>query len=154
MIYKNILLATDGSDVSNCALQEVIKLIKHQKSTVRLVHVVDESFIYYGGPGFDYPSLIASYREEGARILEKAADLITSQSSAHVEKRLIELKPLQGRIAEAIIDEAAEWPADLLVIGTHGRRGFSHFFLGSVAENIVRIATMPVLLVRGPQHSV
>jgi len=49
------------------------------------------------------------------------------------------------------VEEAKEWPADLLVIGTHGRRGFSHFLLGSVAENIIRIATTPVLLVRSSE---
>ena len=151
MIYKNIMLATDGSDVSNCALEEIIKLTKHQKTNVRLVHVVDESFVYYGGPGFDYPSLMASYREEGVHILEKAVQQLASQSSLHVDQRLLELKPFQGRIAEVIVEEAAEWPADLLVIGTHGRRGFSRFFLGSVAENIVRIATTPVLLIRGTE---
>ena len=52
------------------------------------------------------------------------------------------------RIATAIVEEAAAWGADLIVIGTHGRRGFEHLVLGSVAEGVVRRATVPVLLIR------
>lgn len=149
MDYKNILLAIDGSDASDAALQETLKFTKHHKATIRLVYVVDESLIYYGGPGFDYLTIIAAYKEEGHTILTKAAKIITSQSSHKVEQELIELKPLQGRIAEAIVSAATDWPADLIVMGTHGRRGFSRLFLGSVAENVLRISRLPVLLVHG-----
>lgn len=148
-MYKNILLAIDGSKISDSLIEEVIKLIKDQSVNVRIVHVVDESFVHYGGPSFDYLSLIAAWREDGEKILNKAAKKIASQSSVKPETSILELKPLQGRVAEVIVEAAKEWPADLLVIGTHGRRGFSRLFLGSVAENVIRIATTPVLLVRG-----
>jgi nucleotide-binding universal stress UspA family protein len=65
------------------------------------------------------------------------------------ETELIVLETLKPRIAEAVADDAEAWPADLLVIGTHGRRGLSRLFVGSIAEGIVRVATMPVLLIRG-----
>src|SRR3990167_2299162 len=149
MNYKHIMLALDGSDASHFALKEVIKLSTDLKANLRLLHVLDASLIYQGGPGFDYLSVIESFRKEGQTLLDEAKKKITNQSSLHVSDSLIELLPFQGRVAEAIIEEAKEWPADLLVIGTHGRRGFSRLFLGSVAENVVRIATMPVLLVRG-----
>lgn len=149
MIYKKIMLAIDGSDTSLAAVNEVIKLTKGEDVHLRIVHVVDESLVYYGGSAFDYLSYTAVCREEGQKILDAAKKTITSQSSFKVETSLIELKPLQGRIAEVIVEEAKDWSANLLVIGTHGRRGFSRIFLGSVAENIIRIATMPVLLVRG-----
>lgn len=148
MIYKKIMLAIDGSDTSDAAINEVIKLTKGHDVHLRIVHVVDETFIYTGGPAFDYLSYIAECREEGQKILDAAEKKITSQSSIKTETSLIELKPFLRRIAEVIVEEAKEWPADLLVIGTHGRRGFSRLFLGSVAENIIRIATMPILLVR------
>jgi nucleotide-binding universal stress UspA family protein len=149
MIYKKIMLAIDGSDTSLAAINEVIKFTKDQDVQLQIVHVVDESLISYGGAAFDYLSYAMVCREEGQKILDTAEKTITSQSSIKIETSLIELKPLQGRIAEAIVDEVNQWLADLLVIGTHGRRGFSRFFLGSVAENIIRIATVPVLLVRG-----
>ncbi len=144
------MLALDWSNkISDSLVEEVIKLTKDQNSNVRIIHVIDESFINYGGPPFDYVSIIASWREDSQKLLNSAAKKIISQSPTKVDTLVLELKPLQGRVAEVIVEAAKEWPADLLVIGTHGRRGFSRFFLGSVAENIVRIAPTPVLLVRG-----
>jgi len=151
-MYKNIMLALDGSKISDSLVEEVIKLIKGRKGVnLRIIHVVDESFVYYGGQDFDYLSLIVSCQEEGQNILAKAEKIIGSQCSVKIETSLLELKPFHKRIAEVIVEEAKEWPADLLVIGTHGRRGFSHLLLGSVAENIIRIATTPVLLVRSSE---
>lgn len=150
-MYKKIMLALDGSDISKSLVDEVIKLTKGQDVSLRIIHVVDESFVHYGGPSFDYLSVIAYCREEGQKMLDNVAKSIAGKTSIKVETSLLELKPLQGRIAEVIVEEAKEWPADLLVLGTHGRRGFSRFFLGSVAENAIRIATTPVLLVRGSE---
>ncbi len=148
MMYKKILLAVDGSDASQPALQEAIQLANNQKALLRVIYVIDESFIYHGGPGYDYLSFIASCREEGQAILKRTSDYIKSQSKIKFETAILELKPFQGRIADVIVEEAQDWSADLLVIGTHGRRGFSHILMGSVAENVLRIATTPVLLLR------
>ncbi len=145
------MLAIDGSEVSNCAIEEIIKLSKDQDINLRIIHVVDES-IYSSGFDFDYASLLKLAIEEGQDILDKATKKIEAQSTIVVEKQLLELKQLRGRVAEIIVKEAKKWPTDLLVVGTHGRRGFSRFFLGSVADNIIRIATIPVLLIRGSAH--
>jgi nucleotide-binding universal stress UspA family protein len=149
MPYKHILVAIDGSDVSNKALKEAIRLATDQKAHLHILHVVDEAFVYHGGPGFDYSQIMKAFKDEGQKILDSAATIVSKQSSIKFDTTLIELNPFQGRIAEVIITKAQDWPADLLVIGTHGRRGFSHLFLGSVAEHIIKLATMPVLLVRG-----
>lgn len=146
--YKHILLAIDGSDASQPALQEAIRLTDDQKAKLKVIFVVDESFVYHGGPGYDYLSYLAACREEGLSILNRAAEYITQQSSIQFETGLVELEPFQGRIADAILEEASDWQADMLILGTHGRRGFSHILMGSVAESIIRIATIPVLLVR------
>ena len=119
---------------------------------LRIAYVVDETLISYGGAAFDYLSYTALCREEGQKILDNAEQEIQKHSSVTIEKVLLELKPLQGRIAEILVEEAKDWSADLLIIGTHGRRGFSRFFLGSVAENIMRIARMPVLLVHAAEE--
>lgn len=148
MIYKNILLAIDGSNVSNAAVEEIIKLTKGEKVHLRVIHVVDENIVYYGGPGFDHALLINGLKEEGKEVLDNAVKTIEKQTSVKIEKCLLELKLFQGKIADVIVEEAKNWPADLLVIGSHGRRGLGHFFLGSVAEHVTRIATMPVLIVR------
>ncbi|MBS0359040.1 MAG: universal stress protein [Proteobacteria bacterium] len=148
MTYKNIMVAIDGSNTSNLALQEAIQLTKDQKANLRIIHVVDENFVNYGETYIDYDALSASCREEGQKILNKMEE-IARQSNVKFESQLVELKPFEGRIAEKIVDETKKWPADLLIIGTHGRRGFNHLILGSVAEGVIRIATTPVLLIRG-----
>lgn len=149
-MYTKIMLALDGSDISNASVEEVIKLTNGQRDvSLKVIHVVDESFVQYGGSSFDYLAVIDYCHNEGQKILDSAANTLVNKSSLKVETSLLELNPLHGRIAEAIVDEATKWPADLLVLGTHGRRGFSRLLLGSVAENVVRIATTPVLLVRG-----
>ncbi|STX40665.1 universal stress protein [Legionella donaldsonii] len=149
MLYKKIMVATDGSDLSNHVLQEAIQLATDQKAHLRIAYVVDEGFVYHGGPGFDYSLILKAFKDEGQKILDKTAALVSKQSSIKFDTTLIELNPFQGRVSEVIVEKAKEWPADLLVIGTHGRRGLSHLFLGSVAEQIIRTATMPVLLIRG-----
>ncbi|WP_019217844.1 universal stress protein [Legionella tunisiensis] len=149
MLYKRIMMATDGSDISNNALQEAIQLATDQKAHLKIVYVVDEAFVYHGGPGFDYSLIIKAFKDEGQKILDKTAAIVSKQSSIKFDTTLIELNPFQGRVGEVIVEKAKGWPADLLVIGTHGRRGLSHLFLGSVAEQIIRTATMPVLLIRG-----
>jgi len=67
--------------------------------------------------------------------------------------KLIEIKRAGDRVTDMIAKEADNWPADLIVISTHGRRGFNHLLMGSVAEGVMRIATKPVLLIRGQQAS-
>lgn len=148
MIYKHIMIAIDESDTSNLALQEAIKLAKNQKANLRIVHVVDESIIDYTEGYIEFDTLWDNYREQGQKILDKANQL-ARDADIKVDCRLIELKLIGERIAEKIVEEAQAWPADILIIGTHGRRGFSRLFLGSVAEGIIRIATMPILLIRG-----
>lgn len=147
-MYKRILVSVDGSDESKCALQEAIKLAQVEPAHLLIIHVLEENFMYHTGPGFDYGALITAMRTEGLQILDAAKRVTSKDALIRVDVKLIELQSFQGRIAEAIVEEAKDWAADLIVLGTHGRRGFSRLFLGSVAENAVRIATTPVLLVK------
>ena len=148
-MYKHILVAVDGSDTSNLALQEAIKLAKEQQSSLRLVHVVDLTPAYMM---VDMPYPVADYqtamREAGQKVLATCAET-ARQAGIEVDTKFVVLEVLTQRICDPIIDEAKRWLADLLVIGTHGRRGFNHLLLGSVAEGVIRLATKPVLVVRG-----
>lgn len=148
MKYKHIMVAVDGSDTSNLALQEAIQLTKDQKAILRIIYVVDESVITYTDGYMNFETLWSSYKEEGLALLDRINKAV-KQENIEFETRLVVLRLLGGRLAEKIVAEAQDWPADLLVIGTHGRHGISRFFLGSVAERVLRIATMPVLLIRG-----
>lgn len=150
MIYKKILLAYDGSDVSNQALHHAIKLAKNQHATLYILYVVEESFGFRGGIGYDYDYLISIYKDEGHKVLNEATDIVKAEcASIKHETLLVQLNTFQGRVADVVIDKANELAVDLIIVGTHGRRGINHFFLGSVAENIMRMSHAPVLLIRG-----
>ena len=145
-MYKNILCPIDGSPTSNRGLQEAIRLAQDQKAKLRLVHVVDAHFAamdMYGSVNLG--EVIEILRQSGAKILDEAAAACTNQGLA-VEPVLLD--SMVGRIGEVIVRQAQEWPADLIVMGTHGRRGASHLFMGSDAETVVRTSAVPVLLVR------
>jgi nucleotide-binding universal stress UspA family protein len=82
----------------------------------------------------------------GKKLLEQTR-MVAQQSGTAAEVKLLEAGG--ARIASAIVEEARQWQADLIVIGTHGRTGFSRVLFGSVAEGVVRTAHIPVLLIRG-----
>lgn len=144
-MYKKILVAIDGSDSSQLALQEAIKFAKDQKAKLFILHVIENLFIWEPRPT-DIQDLQASVKEIGQDILAKAISFAQAEG-IKVEAKLVEVLKLHIRIAEIIIEEASAWAAELLVISTHGRRGFYRLLIGSVAEDIIRHATLPVLLI-------
>jgi nucleotide-binding universal stress UspA family protein len=83
---------------------------------------------------------------ETSNLLLDAAVATAAAAGCQAERMLVE--SARRRIAEAIADAARDWGADLVVVGTHGRRGFARLLVGSVAENLVRIATTSLILVR------
>ncbi len=115
--------------------------------TLTIVHAVD---IVNVNLGTEIPpsEITDALTRSGWEILRKA-EAVAKGAGIPVETRLIEIDTLGHRIPEMIAADAEDWPADLIVICTHGRRGVSHLFLGSVAEGVVRVATKPVLLIRG-----
>jgi nucleotide-binding universal stress UspA family protein len=146
-MYKHILVAVDGSDTSNLALQEAMKLAKEQQAALRLVHVVDETPTYMTmDTAFALGDFQKAMREAGQKMLATCA-ATARQAGVEVDTKFIVLQT--QRICDAIIEEAKRWPADLIGIGTHGRHGFNHLLLGSVAEGVIRLATSPVLVIRG-----
>jgi len=148
-MYKHILVAVDGSTTSELALKEGAQLAKEQGAVLRLTHVIDNTLGY---TALESPRQMAAYqaelREAGEQVLAHAAAAIR-EAGLQADTRLVTIDGPGRRIYDAIEQEAERWPADLIVIGTHGRRGFRHLLLGSVADGLARVATKPVLLVRG-----
>ena len=145
-MYQRILVPINGSTTSERALQEAIK-IAAGKAHLRLVYVLEEIFPV-GAEGYDYANNVVLHETEkktAEATLAKAADKVR-QSGATVEVSLLDV-PGQG-VVDAINNEALNWPTDLIVIGTHGRSGLTRLLLGSVAEGVVREASLPVLLIR------
>jgi nucleotide-binding universal stress UspA family protein len=151
-MYKHILVAIDESDTSDLALREAISLAKDQKAVLRLVHVVDLTPVYLTvETPYPYVEYQKAMEEAGGKILASRATT-AREAGIEVESKLIAIKMFGERIYDMIEDQSKQWPADLIVIGTHGRSGFQHARLGSVAEGLMRLATKPVLLIRGPKQ--
>lgn len=147
-MYRNILVAVDGSHTSEMALQEAIKLARDLNGNLRIVHAVEMVNLNFDSEFPDPNEIWETMRKSGEAILAKA-QAAAREAGIAAETRLIEIDTLGRRIPEVIAEEAQSWPADVIVIGTHGRRGISHLFMGSVAEGVVRVASTPVLLIRG-----
>ena len=89
--------------------------------------------------------LVESLREGGAATLEAAETVALAHA---LKPETVLLDNFGGRAADMIVDQAKQWPADLIVMGTHGRRGVSRLVMGSDAELVLRSSPVPVLLVR------
>jgi nucleotide-binding universal stress UspA family protein len=147
-MYKRILAPIDGSASSLRGLAEAARLAKESGATLRLMHAVNEYFIDTGfGPALITPELIASVRRDGAVILAAAE---SKASKYGVKPETVLLDRAGTSVADLIRKEAEEWQADLIVMGTRGRRGLSRLAMGSDAETVVRSSSIPVLLVRTP----
>jgi nucleotide-binding universal stress UspA family protein len=148
-MYQRILVAIDESTTSKLALKEAALLAKEQNATLRLVHVIDDTFAY---TAVQSPREMVDRQAELRRVGEEAlshAAATASTLGVNAETALLTVVEASDRVYDTIEQEARRWPADLVVIGTHGRRGFRRLLLGSVAEGLIRVTTKPVLLVRG-----
>jgi nucleotide-binding universal stress UspA family protein len=145
-MYKRILVAVDGSETSLRGLAEGIGLAKDTGARLLLVHVLNalvlESEI---ASTAYYQALADALRSSGAKILEHAAMLVR-QADVPFEQKLVE--KIGAYASHEIVAQAKEWNADLIVLGTHGRRGLKRLVMGSDAEVVLRRSPVPVLMVR------
>ena len=150
MVYKKILVPVDGSPTSMAGLNEALRLAKNQKARVRLVHIVDEVAIFASSEGgLNIEPVIESLKSGGKRILARAAKLAAARG-VRAETEMVE--NATSRVADVLIGRARRWRAQLIVMGTHGRRGVNRLVLGSDAELVVRNSPVPVLLVRSARR--
>lgn len=150
MSYQHIMVAVDGSDTSNLALNEALYLSTSLKAHLNIVHILDGIPIYKVTPDFEYEKYQELIKEDGLSILEKAKREAVSKG-CKVDTNLIEIIDANKKISEKLVEAVESNKIDLLILGTHGRRGFHRLLLGSVAEETIRISTVPVLLVRAEE---
>jgi nucleotide-binding universal stress UspA family protein len=147
-MYQKILVAFDGSGPASRALAEAIKLAHEQNASLRILHVVNE--------GLTVPPEVLSpnLAEVDERLIVRGKALLEAAESqareAGVRPEGVMVGNVGHRSGACIVQQAGEWPADLIVCGTHGRRGIGRLVLGSDAEYVVRHASVPVLLLRSP----
>lgn len=149
-MYKKIFVAIDDSPTSQKALQEAIQLAKSSQAALCIAHAADESLLAQHGMGIgtyiDVDRTKAAIRDTSNALLD---DAVKAAAAAGLSAERSLLEATDKRVAELIADGAASWGADLIVVGTHGRRGFARLLVGSVAENLTRLATSSLLMVRG-----
>jgi len=158
-MYQRILVPVDGSPPSQRGLTEAIALARRTGARMRLINVVDtvslamqadavslamQADAFAGTVG----DMIPLMREGGQKILVSAR---TQVEAAGIGVDTVLRDGFAARVCDLVIDEAKAWSADLIVIGTHGRRGAARWLLGSDAERILRMSSVPVLLVRARQ---
>ena len=151
-MYQRILVPIDGSATSRKGLDEAIRLAKLTGGQLRLIHVVDELSLAAGMGGYAGPieGWTEQLRDAGQKVLDEAA-AVAKAAGVACDTALHD--NIGAPVTDVVLHEAQAWPAELLVIGTHGRRGVGRMLLGSSAETIVRAATVPVLLIRAPEEA-
>ena len=146
-MYSKILVPVDGSETSTAGLNEAIKLAKIHGSQLCLMHIVNEFILDYTyAPGQYSQDLVESLRKTGQEILDAAETTVRRQG---IKPHCVLVESIGGEAADLILEQAKDWRAELIVMGTHGRRGIFRLAMGSDAEQVVRASVVPVLLVRG-----
>jgi nucleotide-binding universal stress UspA family protein len=146
-MYKKILVAIDDSDTSRCALIEALHLARSSKARLYITHVADETLMGMHGRTFstslNIDNALQAIVDAGQKLLDAAL-----KEAAGIEAETLLLEARNRRVSEILADKAKEIGVDLIVIGRHGQRGIATLILGSVAEQLARIAEASVLLVR------
>jgi nucleotide-binding universal stress UspA family protein len=145
-MYKRILVPVDGSPTSRLGLDEALKLAKDQHAAVRIIHVIDDWLVMSpDAAGSDTGPALQALHAAGEAVLDEA-DRAARAAGVQVETVLVD--EIGERAGVQILRQARQWPADLIVCGTHGRRGLQHLLVGSDAEYVLRHSTVPLLLLR------
>ncbi len=146
-MYKNVLVAIDDSETSRCALAEAKHIAKTSQAKLYIAHVVDEVLLNMHGHAMldmgGADSAVANLRRAGETLL---ANAMQDVAGINAESVLIEAQ--KRRVSETLAEKAKELNVDLIVIGRHSQRGLATLILGSVAEQLAKIAEASVLLVR------
>ena len=145
---QRILFAVDGSSASLQALRSGVQFASAD-AQVRAVYVVDRAVRMSDLAGLD--PLAEAFLATGELALTRAAHLFSSLR-CQTETALLDTEPRNDDVPHAIVREAARWGADLIVMGTHGRRGIARWLLGSIASRVASITQTPLLLVRAREQ--
>jgi nucleotide-binding universal stress UspA family protein len=156
-MFQRILVPVDGSPTSAAGLRRAIALAEDQGAVLYLLHVVDELVVTQAFDGSTFvvqseiDAVVEALHKQGQKLLDKATEA--------AKRRAVKCEPLLVNtfghaVAEVIVEQARKRHAELIVMGTHGRRGITRLVMGSDAEGVVRTARVPVMLVRLASRSV
>jgi len=145
-MYKRIVVPVDGSETAQKALTTALQMARESNGCVHLVHVVEGLTPMAADPYGAYSGeVIEVMRQSGRKILDDALALARAEG-VQADTQLFD--NFGARLAEVVADSATRFNADLMVVGTHGRRGLGRVLMGSGAEQIIRLSPVPVLVLR------
>ena len=145
-MYKRILVPIDGSRAAEAGLREAVRLASGSRdATIRLLHVLEPLPALQGMEVIITDALLDNMTSFGEKILQNALAIVESHG---IRAETVFRRKSPQRAADGIMAEIRKWKADVVVMGTHGRRGLSRVVLGSDAEMVVRMSSVPVVLIR------
>ena len=149
-MFDRILVTTDGSELSNEALQVAVELARPMGSLLLVLHVIPDLFYPNTKPGVTSTEKAVHHEQsrDSGGILNDAM-----QQLDYAHSKALTLEAHNERVADVISRVAHQENVDLIVMGTHGRQGFDKVLLGSVAERVAHLAKPPVMLVRAGQRA-
>ena len=142
-MFDEILLPTDGSEGVGQAINAAVSMAEKFNARIHILFVAEPPRFHEYGASVALTNIMQSLQEAGRQILDDTAERVRNQGISAVETVL-----RQGHPAEEIIAYASENAIDLVVMGTHGRRGLNRMLLGSVTEEVVRCSQVPIMTVR------
>ncbi len=150
-MYRHLFVALDGGAASQAALDHAVALAAALGARLQLVHVIDTTELppATAGAGSQAPAAEPA-RLQGQELLQRA---LRQAQAAGVQAgtRMLEGQALGRPVGELLADEARSAGADLVLVGSQGRRGLDRLFLGSVAEQVARLCSVPVMIVHAAQ---
>ena len=146
---KKICIALDTSPSAENIAELGYSYAKALKAEVTLVHVVNDVSYYTMNydPIMGYAGFLTSNTLELVEGLKKESENFLASSAKHLKDEAIKTKVLEGNSADAILEFASTWNADLIVMGTHSRSGFANLLMGSIAVEVVKHAEIPILII-------
>ncbi|QCP49888.1 universal stress protein [Trinickia violacea] len=151
-MYKRILAPIDGSDTAKRAFDIALETARENHAELIPLFIVDVPMVAYQAPGCD-PSIVRDALLQEGENLKTEALAAMQRENVKGTPRVVEAEVPGSDVAQCILDEAHKTQADLVVMGTHGRRGVRRLMLGSVAERFARMSSCPVLLIPGSAAS-
>lgn len=151
-MYNHLTVALDGSHNAQPALIEAVRLAARGQARLTLVHVVSlHDFAVESVGLLDSVALQNEARSQGRLILDEALSYAQKMGVTQVNAVLLDAPEGGSTMTQLLVNHAEQAGSDLLVIGTHGRRGWRHLLMGSFAEEVLRKTTLPLLVVRNPE---
>jgi nucleotide-binding universal stress UspA family protein len=149
-MFRKILMPIDGSRTAARGLDVAIKLAKGQKAALVILHVLDVRLVSGSEVVSVYlDEIIKSLRVLGEKILARA---VARARASGLTPGSVLVEEFGRPVAHVIVAQARKLRADVIVLGTHGRRGVTRLLMGSDAEGVVRRSPVPVLLVRSRER--